>query len=67
MYINWIVFPNKRGMVSGLNAIGPNLYAIIFSFIALKIVNPENKFPTIEVNNVKYFEEDVAKNVVLML
>ena len=60
MYINWIVFPDKKGLISGLNVIGPKIYYFIFSFLALKIVNPENKFPTIEVNNVKYFEEDVA-------
>jgi len=49
---------------------GDNLFSVVFSIIALKIVNPDNVFPTITDKNnpkVKYFDENVSKNVKLLL
>ena len=70
LYLNWRILPNNKGTVTALNNIGGNCAAIIFNFLALKIVNPNNSKPTIidkNDNNNKYFTADVANNVPFLL
>ena len=62
--------PKYRGIITSINGMGDNLFSVVFSIIALKIVNPDNVFPTITDKNnpkVKYFDENVSKNVKLLL
>ena len=60
-------FPQSKSVVSGFILCGYGLSAFIFSFLALAIVNPHNKSPTIvhkdrEVED-KYYTSDVYDNV----
>ena len=60
-------FPYKIPIIKGIILAGLGLGALSFSFITQIIVNPDNKQPTIEVNNGAaidyYYTHDVYDNV----
>ena len=45
VYIGFLYFPQKKGMVSGIILTGYGFGTFIFSLIILGIVNPENYSP----------------------
>lgn len=66
----WKYFPFNRGMVSGLIIAGYGFGAFTFNFICKAICNPNNEEPEVKFEEngktVKYFSEDVYKNVPFM-
>ena len=61
-------FPNKKSVVTGTIMCGIGISSFILGFVALAIVNPDNKKPTIivkegEVED-KYYTRDVYQNVI---
>jgi len=47
LQINWLVIPDKKGTVSSMSNMGTHFAEFTFNLIALKLVNPDNKSPTI--------------------
>ena len=70
IYINWLALPKQKGYVSSTSTIGGNFSSILLSFLALKIVNPNNEAPSVidpsDKNN-KYFSEEITNRVPLLL
>ena len=70
IYINWLALPGMKGTVSSTSTMGGNFSSILLSFLALKIVNPDNEAPTIvdpnDTNN-KYFKKEITDRVPMLL
>lgn len=65
----WEWFPEKKGLVSGLQSGSYGFSSLIFGFVSYRLVNPDDKKPSIYVpeNDVTYFEASVANRVPEML
>merc|ERR1712226_1758480 len=70
IYLNWLALPDIKGTVSSTSTMGGNFSSILLSFLALRIVNPDNEAPTIsdpkDINN-KYFKQEIADRVPMLL
>ena len=59
-------FPERKGILMSIIASASGIGSAIFSIIAMKIVNPDNKDPTIEVIHGKiterFYDDTVTKN-----
>ena len=64
-------YPGHKSMITGIITCGMGISPLIFSFIALAIVNPDNKEPTIIVKDGeaedKYYTRDVYQNVYILI
>ncbi|EGR29142.1 major facilitator superfamily protein, putative [Ichthyophthirius multifiliis] len=67
LYMGYLYFPKRKGMVAGIILCGYGLSALIFGFIFFQLVNPNNKDPEKDsIDGQFYFQGksvDVALNV----
>ena len=61
--VSWKVFPNKKGLVSGIVLSGFGLSSVIFTLIAQAIINPENENPSVIDGNDKFYSEEISEKV----
>ena len=63
-------FPHHKSLVGGIILAAVGISSFIFSFVALAIVNPQNKSPDIEISHGqaddKYYSSDVYDNVYII-
>lgn len=60
----WLYFPNKKGIISGLNLFSYGFSALIFTSLADKIINPNLLNPNKETG---LFDKEVAERTYLFL
>ena len=65
--IGFKALPDKAGLASGIIVGGFGLGTLVFSYMATKIVNPENINPTINAQGIITFDESVTSRVPFMI
>ena len=66
----WEWYPERKGMVTGVTLGGYGFGSFIFSQVSTKLVNPDNKSPTIDdpTNpDITFFDSSVADRVPYMI
>ena len=72
LMLAWSYYPtNLRTRLSGVIALGFGLSIVVFIVITLKLANPDNVFPDIDIKDESityhYYSEDIANNSPSML
>lgn len=64
----WKYFPENKGFVSGIISGAYGMGNFIFSYLSTQIINPNDSVASIYItDDLRFFEEDVAKNVPSMI